>query len=269
MNSASAWQKQLAGIKDPAKQSQESFYSRAQDIYNFGFLLLLSAVGGLEFFESSDLVEKLKIFLEEYVKKGEEARHKHCCIIHDEEIIASMKVNTEHKAFSNKGTLSADMGLKHISIINFLQANKISREFVDFLCACLRFEPTQRASLRDLKAHPFITGTRELHGPNVSLNELIKISTLWTKNFILPPEYQVASEKQLDRVCEALSVVLPNSDRIGSNDAEMREYYKLESMDSRSTVIQALAEDLGLPPEKVWKRIEGIFKGFSNSVFNT
>lgn len=251
------WQKQLAGIKDPNSRTQESFYSRAQDVYSFGFLLLLCAVGGLEFFESNDLLEKIKVYLEEHVRKPEESRGKICCLIHDEEMISCMKSSFEHKKLSST---AGDKGIKHISIIDFLQAKKQSKEFLEFLCLALRFDPQQRATIKDLKAHPFLSSNnRETNGPSVTLNDLLKISTLWTKNSVLPLEYQGASEKQLDRVCEALSVVLPNG--TSSNQAEMREFYKLETLNSESPVVIELAEDLGLPPEKVWKRIEASFRG--------
>ena len=261
VNNPSSWQKQLEGIKDPSGKSQESYYSRAQDVYNFGFLLLLSAVGGLEFFESNDLVERIKIFLEEYTKKSETSRNAYCCIIHDEQTISAIKLNTDHKT-SKRQEDDERQSAKHLSILEFLQASKFSKEFIDLLCRCLKFEPLQRATMQELKTHPFLK-SKDYNGPNVTLAELIKISTMWTKNFVLPPEYQVASERQLDRVCEALSVVLPSSDRMGANAAEMREYQKLELLDSHSGVIEELAEDLGLPHQKVWERIQEVLRGIN------
>ena len=65
----------------------------------------------------------------------------------------------------------------------------LSKELIDFLCKCLRFDPNQRASIRELRIHPFLTVRREYMSPSVTLNDLIKISALWTKNYVLPPEY--------------------------------------------------------------------------------
>ena len=256
LNDPSGWQKQLAGIKDSNGRDQESFYTRAQDIYNFGFLLLICAVGGLEFFESSELIEKIKTYLDENTNKMDETSTKICCLIHDEEKISNMRSSSEHK---KPFSMAGEKKIKHITIKDFLKANKLSKEFINFLCLALRFDPHQRATIKDLKLHPFLTNPKDSGGASVALSELIKISALWTKNSVLPLEYQVASEKQLDRVCEALSVVLPNG--VHSNDAEMREYHKLELLCRDKSAVQELAEDLGLPVEKVWARIESFLIG--------
>lgn len=258
LNNPSGWQKHLAGIKDISGRSQESFYSRTQDIYSFGFLLLICAVGGLEFFESSDLIEKMKSYLDEHGKKSDGSSAGICCLIHDEEAISNMKSSFEHSKLTST---IGDKKIKHITILDFLKANKFSKEFTDFLCLALRFDPHQRGTIKDLKLHSFLSSSKDSNGPSVALTDLIRISALWTKNSVLPLEYQVASEKQLDRVCEALSVVLPNG--VHSNDAEMREYYRLEMLSSDNSAVQELAEDLGLPPEKVWKRIESCLKGIN------
>jgi serine/threonine protein kinase len=245
----------------------------AQDIFDFGFLMLICAVGGLELFESSDFTEKLKMFLEELSKKPQE-RSKYCCLIHDEDLISSIKLPTpESTLFSNKPVkvvknagIVIDKSSKtndQIRIQNVLLSSNFSKEFIDFLCSCLKFDPNQRASTKDLLHMPFLKH-KECHGPSISLTEILKISHQWSKNFVLPPEYQGATERELNKLCEALSIVLPNCDSFGTSDDNVKDYSTLESLDADSPEIQELAADLGTSAEVVAKRIKQLLESLKD-----
>jgi len=241
----------------------------SQDVFDFGFLMLICAVGGLELFESSDFTEKLKMFLEELSRKPQE-RSKYCCLIHDEDLIASIKIPTpESTLFSNKPVKvvknagividKASKSSDQIRIQHVLSSNNFSKEFIDFLCSCLKFDPNQRASTKDLLHMSFLKN-KECQGPSVSLVELLKISSQWSKNFVLPPEYQGASEQQLKKLIEALSIVLPNCDSFATSDGDIKDFGSLEDLDVGSPEIQELAADLGISADTVLKRIRNLLK---------
>ena len=234
--------------------------SQAQDVFDCGFMLLLCAVGGLEFFESQDFSEKLKIFIDDLNKKSQD-KSKYCCIIHNEDIISSIRLPSNENHNKLNTTQSNNKArTKHISILDFLTSNKFSKEFISFLCSSLKFDMAERGTLKSLLAHPFLLNSKENKGPGVSLPELLKISLQWTKSYILPAEYQGASERQLDRLIEALNVVLPNCEKVGG---EIKDYSFLEGLNAGSAVVSELAQDLGLPAGKIWKRIEGLIKGLN------
>ena len=63
----------------------------------------------------------------------------------------------------------------HISIKSFLKAQKFSKEFESFLCKCLKFDPTKRATINALLKSSFLR-LKDFKGPNVDITELLKIS---------------------------------------------------------------------------------------------
>ena len=235
--------------------------AQAQDIFDFGFMLLICAVGGMEFFESQEFSEKLKIFMDDLAKKSNE-KSKYCCIIHNEDIISSIKLLSSNIDVNNKLNGSVKIKPKHFNIMDFLTSNKFSKDFISFLCSCLKFDALERGTIKSLLNHSFLVNNKENKGPGISLAEILKISLQCTKTYVLPPEYQAASERQLDRVIEALSVVLPTCEKLGGEDA-LNDYTLLENLNSGSSVIQGLAQDLGLPCIKVWKKIEALIKGLN------
>lgn len=229
-------------------------------------MMLICAVGGLELFESTDFTEKLKIFLEEFNKKPQD-RHKYCCLIHDEDLISSIKLpSPESTLFTNKPVkvqkangFVVDKNSKskaEIGIHDFLKSSNFSKDFIDFLCSCLKFDPNQRATIKDLFQSSFLR-RKENSGPNVSLLDLLKISSQWSRNFVLPPEYHGPSEAQLNKLYEALSVVIPNCERF--LDDETRDFSELDHFDENNAEIKELANDMGIPVEMVWKKFRPLF----------
>jgi hypothetical protein len=225
--------------------------------------MLICAVGGLDFFESSEFMEKARIFLDELAKKPQE-RSKYCCLIHNEDLIASVKLPNHEEAFLNNKPVrvikASGLVLERvpkptqITIQDFLKTQNFSQEFIDFLCSCLKFDPQERPSLKTLMKSPFITN-KNTKGPAVSLSDLLKISNTWSKNSVLPSEYQGYSERQLNKLVETLTLVLPNCEKLPS-----KFFDEFEMLTPNSQVILDLANELGLPALKVWKRVEGLYK---------
>ena len=233
--------------------------------------MLVCAVGGLDFYEPNEFADKLKLFLEELNKKPQE-RQKYCCIIHNEDLISSIK-NNDNNYFSNKPVRvqkAAGLILEKnskasalITIQDFLLTQNFSKDFVKFLCSCLRFDPNDRYTIKNLLSSSFLQN-QETKGPSVSLPELLKISIQWNKNLVLPVEYQGPSARQLNKVCEALAVVLSNCEPPTRGTGEFKEYGELiKKLKVDSPEIQNLADELGLPPMNVFEHINEILTGLN------
>ncbi len=259
MNNPSSFQRPLIALKEGSDK-----VTLAQDIFDFGFLMLICAVGGLEFFESSEFMEKARIFLDELAKKPQE-RSKYCCLIHNEDLIASVKLPNHEGVFLNgkPARVIKPSGLvleksskpsSHINIQDFLKTQNFSQEFIDFLCGCLKFDPYERTSISSLLKSPFITN-KSTKGPSVGLSDILKISHTWSKNSVLPSEYQGYSERQLNKLVETLTLVLPNCEKKPS-----KFFDEFEMLTPNSQVIVDLANELGLPSIKVWKSVESLYK---------
>jgi len=272
INNPGSYQKHLWGMKDTNGLQENKNLMFSQDIFEFGYLMLICATGGLNFYEPNEFADKLKLFLEELGKKPQE-RQKYCCIIHNEDLINSIK-NLEDNLFANKPVrvqkatgIIIDKNSKptsQITIQDFL-INNFSKEFVKFLCGCLKFDPQERSTIKSLLNSSFIKSQSVSKGPAISLPELLKISVQWNKNLILPTEYQGPSEKQLKKVCEALAVVLPNCDTVMRSNKERRVYEELRELNANSQLIQNLSFELGLPPVKVWEEIKKMLDGLMDS----
>ena len=166
----------LLGIERIRTKSSAS--QLKQDVFDLGSLLFISALGGLEIIDPHDLEH-----ISEQVG---------CCILHYEEEKSAEK-NTE-------------TGL--LKIPQYFNSDRYSREFLDFLCKCLRFSEDDRASLDDLLNHTWLMHKETYKTASVTLKELIQISNQWRQ--VVPlTECQGPVEKQLERVCEAMAAVLP------------------------------------------------------------
>lgn len=229
--------------------------------------MLICAVGGLDFFESSEFLDKLRIFLDELSKKPQE-RSRYCCLIHDEDLIAAIKLpeptvnffkNKPIKVQKTNGMVLGNTMQRvktHISIRDFLKAQNFSKEFESFLCKCLRFDNSKRASINSLLKSSFLR-LKEFKGPAVDITELLKISAQWSRCSVLPAEYQGASERQIKKLCQAIPVVLPHIER---NDL----YPELYSLKQDNQQVKELAEDLGLTPKQIFTNIKAMLKKVDN-----
>jgi len=234
--------------------------------------MLICAVGGLDFFEASDFTSKLKALLADLEKKPQE-RQKYCCIIHDEDLIYSIKLKNEEddvfqkrpvKVHRNNGFTidKSSKAMPALGIKEFLACNNFSKEFLDFLCSCLKFDPLKRANAAGLFNSEFLMD-KSSKGPKVSLSDLIKISAQWTHNGTLKPEHQGLSEIQLRKLCDALSIVLPNSHQNAIQEGKPSKVELLKRLNPKSQRLRDLSHELGLPVAKVWESISAVIQGFT------
>ena len=232
----------------------------AQDIFDFGWLILKCAVGDMEFFGEADFSLKLKIFLDEYNKRPEE-KHNHCCVLHDEDLIASI-----NPAFPDYDSVKAKLKKANrkekfeLRFKDLLSASNFSQNFLDFLCGCLRFNPYERFTTSSLLNTSFIKSNKS-RGPSASLAELLKLNTHANKDVILPAQYQAASEKHLEKLSSALSMIWSQSSVMSkSNDDDDADIRRLQYMNANSMAIQDLAFELGLPAAKVFQKLKRLMQ---------
>jgi len=116
--------------------------------------------------------------------------------------------------------------------------DRLSGAFKAFLCVCLRSNAKRRIRAEELLEQDWFH-----HVPStiqVSLAEVLGVSFLW----VAPSEYQNAAERQLDRICEKLKIVLMTSVPV------------LKSL----APVQELALDLGLDVSTVQRKLHEIFQ---------
>ncbi len=94
------------------------------DVFDLGYTLLVAATGGLEILGDSFFHS---------IERG-----RGCCVLH-------------------QGHGRGKLRLKHL-------LSHFSKEFLDFLCHCLRFETPKRSSVHELLRHQWLT-TKPISGP--------------------------------------------------------------------------------------------------------
>ena len=214
----------------------------SQDIFDFGLLMLRCAIGESGLFEFDEFVNKLKIFMEDYNKRPED-KSKYCCVIHSEEAINSI---------GGRQSASACLGLKDV-----LSMGSFSEGFTEFLCSCLKFDSTSRWTASSLLNSTFVLD-QKVSGPLTTLSDLLKISSQLNKNDVIPDQYLAASEKQLEKLCNALSVLLSQPCLSPNQGRSDQRTHELKKLTLESPIIQDLAFDLGLQPAKVLKQLTSI-----------
>ncbi|CAK57467.1 unnamed protein product (macronuclear) [Paramecium tetraurelia] len=212
---------------------------RANDIWKLGWLILNCAIGTMEFHpKAQQIYEGSRIILEEITKYVDQLKDT-CCLLHSElKVIQFVEQNS--KIF-NEPT--------RITILDLLPPDKFSAEFIQFLCSTLKIDPRQRLFTEQLLQHSWLTGGKECKGPNVQLKELISISNAW--NTFLPEEFQGQGAQKLERLCDALCLVLQNSEKPTVNKMHLQE---------NSPIIKELSHDMGINAKVISERLISIFQ---------
>ncbi|CAD8194675.1 unnamed protein product [Paramecium octaurelia] len=220
--------------------AQEDFIlERANDIWKLGWLVLNCAIGTLEFHpKAQQIYEGSRIIIEEIAKYTDHLKDT-CCLLHSEAKVISL-VEQNQKTASEP---------TKITILELLPSDKFSPEFIQFLCSTLKIDPRQRVYTEQLLQHPWLVSGRDPKGPNVQLKELLNISNAW--NAFLPEEFQGQGAQKLERLCDALYLVLQNSERPTVNKMQLQE---------NSPIIKELSYDMGLNAKAVSDRIMSIFQ---------
>lgn len=116
--------------------------------------------------------------------------------------------------------------------------NRLSSQVSSFLCKALQKDPRFRPSAQELLKHEWLAMV-DYSGPLVEIQDLININKTAGNG-----EYWEAADKQLDRLCEALKVVILGRDRAKPSDE----------------AIQSLAEELEIRKILILERINKIYE---------
>lgn len=98
-----------------------------------------------------------------------------------------------------------------MSIIDMLTlGNRYSDTFIDFLCQCLKFDPSARISAQDLLEHEFFSDNHICKGPLLSLDEILKMNSGLSAASSFKSNVESLGTDHLERFLEALEVVFFN-----------------------------------------------------------
>lgn len=245
----------------------------AADIFDFGYLLLTCALGSLEFYDSTGFLnpENLKQVIELYLNNRRPGRND-CCLLHNEadlrKFYSGLNSTTKLRNTERKSPLKNNFQLKSptadennslsnkkvqapFSLLELLQKNnRCSDSFIDFLCNCLRLQG--RPEARSLINHVFLSTEHVSSGPLMKLSELIATNQRDTE----PQTSEKLNEEHLDRVCEAIKIVLMNGDA----HEKMRKFAREKLYENPQTrehrKLQDLANELGVPIKKVLEKFQ-------------
>ncbi|CAD8112638.1 unnamed protein product [Paramecium sonneborni] len=225
--------------KYPFATTDDFILERANDIWKLGWLILNCAIGTLEFHpKAQQIYEGSRIILQEITKYIDQFKGT-CCLLHSEiKVIQFVESNSKIVNEPSK-----------LTILDFLPSDKFSVEFIHFLCCTLKIDPRQRLQIEQLLVHQWLTSGKECKGPNVYLKELLSISNAW--NAFLPEKYQGQGLQKLERLCEALCLVLQNSEKPSINKIHLQE---------SSPIIKELSYDMGINAKVVSERLISIFQ---------
>ena len=253
--------------------------SFSSDIFDFGYLLLICALGNLELYDSTGFysLENLKSLIDLLPSSRRQGKN-FCCILHSEEDLRKSHCELSptkkfggsgpksplHNNFQLKSPKNQDSNSSSnkkasapFTLLDLLRRNRRHSEtFVDFLCNCLRVDSHARSDASSLLSHEFLNESQVSSGPLVSLSELIS-SNRKEQAFELSNNL---NEDHLNRVGEAIKIVLVNheikekllkfSDQNIYESRKGREYQK----------INALAMEIGVP-------IASVIEKFRNEIF--
>jgi len=230
--------------KKTCGMTQEDQGSRSRDIFDIGYMLLISALGGIEIVDLEKMYNEYQRYFDEK-NQGEFSFAKlekaPCCLVHFIE---------DYEKFYAESYKQKKLTLR------YYLGKRFTAEFKDFLCRCLRFNREERPTARELRRHPFLsksdTNNNRLKTPRLTLPEMLKINNTWGKNF--QSEY---SEQQIDRLCDALSVVLPFCEVDVTNE-------NLKNSENIANV-DLLAEELDSNPAHVFSKLKSVFRHVNSS----
>lgn len=123
-------------------------------------------------------------------------------------------------------------------VAEYPQLKRISSELAELLCACTKYNPGQRKTVSQLMKSRWFC-MEQYRGPAVALDELLALANNW--NRVVPSECLDAAQGQLERVCRALSVILPSC---------------AERPQPELSRVRELASDLGLEVPAVISRLQ-------------
>jgi len=258
-----------AEIFENSASNAENNKALSQDIFDLGMTLLQCAVGEFSIFDSSMSLtpENIKLALKSSsIKKCHKAA---CCVLHSETMIkkalgfgavAEGSSCSHHRLLTNNfglasGSDSSDtqknINPLKMSILDMINiGGRYSESFIDFLCQCLKLDPSKRLNAADLLEHEFLSDDHICKGPLLSLEEILKVTNLEAGSF--KKNVEDLGVDHLDRFLEALSVVFFNKDTKKKFNSM---YSKTKKVDFNERLIE-LAFEFDLPVHKLREKIE-------------
>jgi len=248
--------------------------SLAQDIFDFGYLLLQCAIGDFSIYDPSGLLtlENLKTLLDSRALKKHSPNA--CCILHSEELVRKLlesssgalgsKSSSKKKIITNsflvrsprasdlktaQSTFSSNI---HIPLLDALKTgNRFSDSFADLLCNCLQLDEQHRMRAGDLINHEFLSEKHKCNGPNISVREFLRAEA--KENEHAKNLAESFTESHLEKFTEALSVVFLNKN-VQDKFEKMLKKDPSQRLDDAK--IQDLANELEVSPKKLWNHIK-------------
>ena len=224
-------------------------------------MLLQCAIGDSGLFDNSDIftLKNIKTVIENPgFKKA--LKKNSCCLLHHEEIVreaigfmpgvaSKSKANLHIKGIQFSNVLSSSTQLSLLELLT--QNGRFSKNFIDFLCLCLRFEHTQRLDTQSILTHEFLSENHRCNGPLVSLSELFKTEIKDAAS--LGVKYaEGMAENHLDKFIEALKIVLLDKGIQLKFEAIVHLNRKTETTERRIT---DLAHEFGLTTTKLYDKL--------------
>lgn len=255
------------GQFDEDSQSSSSFSHQkdlAQDIFDFGFLLLQCALGDLSTYDLNNLIT-LENVRNVISSLSSQKKTDVCCLLHDEDLVRKLiSINAPHmtnkkveESYGRKRIqLLEDLNLNqsfypdapYLSLYEVLSTNKFSEAFLNFLCSCLKLDAEQRCSAENLLEHEFLNEYHETCGPQVSFQEVLKL----VKSSNSGNGMENEKEKEMNKIGEALRMVFLNRQVKDKFDFMVSRSSKGELDEKR---VSELAGELGVSARKLKRKL--------------
>ena len=234
----------------------------ASDVFDIGYTLLTCALGNLEFFDSTGFytLEGLKSLIDSFVLHRRHQKN-YCCLLHSEEELrkfnVGLTVTSMGKDSSRKPPLTNNFQLRTprtnetltsrrytapFTLLELLQSSeRHSDSFIEFLCCCLRLDSTARLEPESLLEHEFLSQSHISLGPQMLLPEFVNSSR---KELDQSPSQRL-NEAHLDRVCDAIKIVLMNKEAKNSIASMGKSYATPYTREHRK--MKELAAEMAVP----------------------
>ena len=178
--------------------------------FNLGYILLISALGGLNFESLTNYLDSESII--NYNDK--------CCLLH---LLLENEKNSKSK----------------IKISNFINSHFFSENFINFLCLTLTFQPksNQNSLVMNhpwIKISTYIYMNNKLNKVRVNMKEIIKISR------------RLLNLDNINSMDLKLNIFMNKMEIIVQNNKSIRKEEVLTWLESKNEVIKDLSEEFGV-----------------------
>jgi hypothetical protein len=195
--------------------------TNTSQFFYLGYILMICGLGGIKV----PIMEYIENISYPYIKEllSYHSNIKSCCFFH---LLTSME---EH-----------DPNLKRskFSLSSFINNQRYSQNFIDFLCKCLYldFDQNSQTNLRIISNHPWLRGSivdNIRSYVKVSMKELIKLTK------------EKKKENNINLSKKKLDIFLNNLEIIVSNNQHITEKFLAEMLESKKWVLNELSSELG------------------------